>query len=89
MQFMRCPCCGHTVQVNPTGTCLGCQQGFSGPQADVWKPSDAEPEKKGVLDYAIEEGIIQENNLSKHQDRNENKTTETSSRNRIKHRGKK
>lgn len=38
MQFMNCNACRTLVQVNPTGICLGCQMGFSGPQADAWKP---------------------------------------------------
>lgn len=37
MNFMNCATCGGLVQVNATGTCLGCQRGFVGiPQEDAW-----------------------------------------------------
>lgn len=39
MQFMTCTTCSRLVQLNNTGTCLGCQRGFTGMDAeDVWKP---------------------------------------------------
>ena len=37
MEFMNCTACKKLVQVNPTGICMGCQMGFSGPQADSWE----------------------------------------------------
>lgn len=37
MKFMECTTCKGVVQINNTGTCLGCQRGFtSEPQEDAW-----------------------------------------------------
>lgn len=61
MHFMTCNACKHLVQVNPTGICLGCQQGFIEPQEDSWKNHYVKEEKpKGVLDHAIQESIPKE-----------------------------
>ena len=41
MKFMECTTCKRLVQINETGTCLGCQRGFSSePQEDAWKPEE-------------------------------------------------
>lgn len=38
MIFMACTTCKRVVQVNSTGTCLGCQRGFIGaPQEDAYE----------------------------------------------------
>lgn len=38
MLFMTCTTCTKVVQVNPTGTCLGCQRGFvAAPQEDAYE----------------------------------------------------
>jgi len=37
MHWMTCTTCKAIVQMNCTGTCLGCQRGFTGtPQEDRW-----------------------------------------------------
>ena len=55
MDFMHCTCCQTLVQVNPTGTCLGCQRGFVGKQEDAWKPEDNVPEPVSLLTKVCED----------------------------------
>ena len=55
MQFMHCTTCKGLVQVNATGTCLGCQKGFAGPQEDAWTKKDFKPDDKGLLETLCEQ----------------------------------
>lgn len=64
-EWMSCNTCRRVVWQNETGICLACQGGFSGKLA----PDDyflQNPMKEE--DYAIEEGIEQEDDWPKHKD---------------------
>ena len=82
MNLMNCNACGYVVQVNPTGICLGCQMGFSGPQKDSLKYIMEQ-------ENATQEREESKSNFHEYQEGNSiGKTAEASNSNSVK-RGKK
>lgn len=90
---MPCTTCKRVVQINNTGICLSCQRGFTHhDQEDIY--NIVEPKPFGVLDLtfktmeeenALEERIQQENDFSKHSNRDEiGKASKASHRNSLK-----
>lgn len=90
MEYMICTSCHACVQVNNTGICLGCQQGFNSDIIEdhyqFHKLDEIErlKEREKELEDAIKEGEKQESNIKKHTNRNgSGKTSKASNSHRI------